>query len=392
MGINLSHFVRVSALLFVAFILPVKSNDAVALADHLPSYSALTQDAAICKANDDYSGAFNDDLLAVALDPSQGAAVADSLLLLTQNTPANLNLTSLAALPANSMPFDVLMSNTEAGLPGSDDKTIILVPRDSEPAEIDDPVEDWPFARAMYIYTAQGGGQASLLCSIHYQTTDTTGMAEHIGTLLSLLDRVYADRMVVSRADDSYPFHVWLCANAPVSNGGEQWRNNIYFYDISNPRSSIEWIREIAHEFSHLAFQAVGGTYTDPEAFANGYLGERLLVRWLSQGTAGGAVSVESAWKGTFAGYYNFNRLLIAPPLKEFAAYGLNRTKLAERNADGMRYLIGMLLTVDDRCGSAAVGNCLQTIADQHSSDPNLLYDPVSVLLKHTPAGKVHKP
>jgi hypothetical protein len=387
MDINLYVLVRVSVLLFVSLILPLR----LALADDnslsTPDYDTLLSNANTCDANQDYSGAFSDEVQAVELNPDRGDGVARLLQTLTQTTPTTISVTALTALPVKVVPIEVSMNRTEPGVPNSLFQTIIITPDSALPSEVDDPVDGWPFNRAMYIYSTDGADKATLLCTIHYQTGDYAAIARRMGALLALLDKVYTEKMLVSRADDSYAFDVWLCPTAPVSNGGEQWRNNIYFYDVTDSRSSIEWIREIAHEFSHLAFHAVGGSYTNPEAFANGYLGERLLVRWISRGAGGGGQSLESVWRGTFAGYYNFNRLLIAPPIADFKAFGLNKSRLKERDAKGMRYLIGMMLTIDDRFGSAAVGQLLQALADQHSSDPNLLYDPVHALLRTTLAG-----
>ena len=381
MRISSSHLIRLIVLLFVAFFLiaiPITRADNVL---EPQSYASDIQNAKTAIANQDYSAAFNSYLLANLSDSAQPAATIGSLTVLEQNTPSSIDLSTIVKLPTSGLPFNVIFQNTEAGSAHSDYKTVFIVPNDELTNDQEDPVDNWPFSRAAYVYTTRSGLKANLLCTVYYQTTDYSDLAHHIGALLALLDDVYYQKMFVSRADDSYPFNVWLCSTAPVSNGGEQWQNNIYFYDIGDDRSSIEWIREIAHEFSHLAFRAVGGQYTFPEAFANGYLGERLLVRWLSRGAAGGAPSVEAAWTRTFGGYPNFERLLINPALKEFTSHGLNKTELAQKDGTGMRYMIGMMLYLDDVCGSAAVGSALQSIADQHSSDPDLLFEPVKAAL-----------
>jgi len=378
---NTTSFVRLSAIVFVAlFFHSVRSASADPTTPNL-IYTTDVQHAENASANGDYETSFNDYALAIAADPTQPSAQTAALNILEQNTPHSINLTSIQNLPTSGLPFDVAIENTEAGAVNTDYKTVIIVPHGPLTPELDDPVENWPFGRSAYVYSTRGESNALLLCTMHYQSPDYSTLGARIGSLLALLDVVYAQKMDISRADDSLPFHVWLCSTAPVSSGGEQWRNNIYFYDVGDERSSIEWIREIAHEFSHLAFPAVGGSYTEPEAFANGYLGERLLVRWLDEGAAGGAPSVEATWKGTFAGYPNFDRLLIAPSLAEFKKHALNKDSLSQLDAEGMRYLIGMMLRVDDVCGSAEVGAILQGLADKHSTDPNDLYDSVKAAL-----------
>jgi hypothetical protein len=171
-----------------------------------------------------------------------------------------------------------------------------------------------------------------------------------------------------------------------MGNGGEQWQDNIYFYGVQDQRSSIEWIREIAHEYSHMAFPIVGGDYTSPESWANGYIGERLLLRWIARGAAGGSSTLEKIWKSTFAGYANFDKKLIAPPLALFARNPLSSQWLSKRDANGMNYLIGMLLTVDDKAGAASCAELLWSLPQSAVVSPNLLLPRVRLLLsaKHS--------
>jgi hypothetical protein len=375
--ISLTFYFRLSATLFVAMFLVSTRLSLADPVDDNQIYATEIQNGKIALANQDYVAAFNDFLLANQSEPTQPDAINDVLTTIEQNTPNSIDLTTIVRSTGPSRPFNIMTSPTEVGTLHFDYKTIVIVPTVPLPTDALDPVDNWPFSRSAYVYSSSDGSKANLICTMHYQSADIANLALHMGKLLALLDDVYTQKMAAARADDGYPFNVWLCDTAPVSSGGEQWQNNIYFYDVGDDRSSIEWIREIAHEFSHLAFQAVGGTYTFPEAFANGYLGERLLVRWLARGSSGGRPSVEADWGRTFAGYPNFDRLLLAPALKEFSAHGLTKIELARRDDVGMRYMIGMMLYVDDNCGSATVGSILQSIADQHSAEPNLLYEPV---------------
>jgi len=72
--------------------------------------------------------------------------------------------------------------------------------------------------------------------------------------------------------------NVWLAEKGDA--GGESYNDSIYLQEVGTPRSPTEWVREISHEFSHQAFPVVGG-YTQPEWGANGFMGERLFLRWL---------------------------------------------------------------------------------------------------------------
>lgn len=84
--------------------------------------------------------------------------------------------------------------------------------------------------------------------------------------------------------------HFYLCFGGEA--GGEQLFdedeegdrrkkvNTIYIYQIQNLRQPLEMAREVAHEYGHATLPAVGGFKT-PEDWANGYLGEKLFLRYL---------------------------------------------------------------------------------------------------------------
>ncbi len=79
--------------------------------------------------------------------------------------------------------------------------------------------------------------------------------------------------------DDEGLVHVYLCEPGPA--GAEQYENNIYFYDIDQPRTAAEWAREVAHELGHSLLPAVG-RFDEPEEMGGGLLGERLFTQWLA--------------------------------------------------------------------------------------------------------------
>ena len=56
--------------------------------------------------------------------------------------------------------------------------------------------------------------------------------------------------------------------------------NTIYLYQIQNLKDPVELAREVAHEYGHATLPAVGG-FKDPEDWGNGYLGEKLYLRFL---------------------------------------------------------------------------------------------------------------
>ncbi len=186
-----------------------------------------------------------------------------------------------------------------------------------------------------------------LLCRLHFLDDGDAPLAARMGALLTLLHRTQVAKTGQEPDGGSEPFDVWLCRRG--ADGGDEWHRNIYFYDLDTPRSSIEWIREIAHEYGHMALPPIGG-YAAPEYWANGYYGERLLVRWLAD-TPGGPALVERVW-GDFSGWPNFERLLITPAIALYKASGPDSALASRTDEEGMRYLIGQMLVFDDKYGA----------------------------------------
>lgn len=281
-------------------------------------------------------------LFLFCLTPSlcQPDAARDAEARVTQGLPDTLPSSTLDGLPIDVTPVP---------------EGVLVVPKPFLPTPATDPAQGQSFSKITYLYT--GTDALSVFCRVRYTDTSDAPLAARMARLLRLLSQTLHDKTGWEADGSDTPFDVWLCrAGKP---GGEQFGRNIFFYELDAPRSSIEWVREIAHEFSHLALPPIGG-YTDPEYWASGYLGERLLVRWLER-TPGGAARVEATW-GNFSGAANFNRLLIAPALALYAKIGPSPKWLARTDADGMRYLIGQALTVDDKYGARALGEAFAAL------------------------------
>ncbi len=241
----------------------------------------------------------------------------------------------------------------------------LVVPRPYLPTEASEPQHGGKFAKVSYLYTPGTGAftqSYALLCAVHYSSEADAPLAGRIGRLLALAHHTLVEK-TGREAAGTAPFNVWLCAGG--AGGGEQWRSNLYLYDLGSPRSSIEWIREVVHEYSHLALPPIGG-YDAPEYWANGYLGERLLVRWFMREPKGPA-EVSALW-GDFSGARNFERLLIAPPLALYQKIGPSPKWLARHDEPGMRYLIGQALTFDDKYGSVRLGDALSRLPRFHEA------------------------
>ncbi len=357
-----------------------------ARADDYQDYQNHITQAELAKQRGDGENAFRNYLAALADYPNADLPENSLIGMLSNGLPEQMDPSILQSLPAASLPYTVSSFDLPDGDSGEPPHATLVVPRSSVPLhEATDPENGWPFSHVLYVYRSSGtdSEKASLLCAVHYQTLDDQSLARRTGSLLILLREAYQQKMGKAPLGDTHSFQVWLCRRAPDTGGGEEWHNNLYFYDTGDKRSSIEWIREIAHEYSHLAFPAIGGNYTDPEAWANGYIGEQLLIRWISRGAGGGPAALEQVWGETFTGYANFERILIAPDEHLYLAQGLSKKWLERTDAVGMRYLIGLLLWMDDHQGPQYVGNLLYALNAHHQTSPDSLYVPVLSMIHH---------
>ena len=269
--------------------------------------------------------------------------------------PDQLLTAQLAALPVDTATLPVGLG-------------LQVTPKPYLPTTATEPQHGGTFPRITYFYVlTDTAGTDQLLCRLHYTQMSDASLATRMGGLLTLLHRTLTQHLGRSPYGGTDPFDVWLCRQGAA--GGDEWHRNIYFYDLDDARSSIEWIREIAHEYSHMALPPIGG-YTAPEYWANGYYGERLLVRWLAR-TPGDPALVQQIW-GDFSGWPNFDRLLIAPAIALYKAHERDPVLAAQTDETGMRYLIGQMLVFDDKYGDKRLANALSDLPqarEAHGTD-----------------------
>lgn len=285
-------------------------------------------------------------------DPGSKAAAAALENAVCAGLPAKLDPSWLPDLPAETtvLPYGL---------------GTLVVPNAYLPTAATEPQHGAKFAKVSYLYLSSSSTSSTLtlFCTVHYPAESDAPLASRMTRLLALTHQTLVEKTGREAANGTAPFDVWLCTGGGA--GGEQWRSNLYFYHLETPRASIEWLREVVHEYSHLALPAIGG-YAAPEYWANGYLGERLLVRWFLRQPDGPA-EVSAIW-GDFSGAANFERLLIAPPLALYKKVGPSPVWLARRDEPGMRYLIGQALTFDDKYGSIRLGDALSRLPRFHEA------------------------
>jgi hypothetical protein len=74
------------------------------------------------------------------------------------------------------------------------------------------------------------------------------------------------------------PIDLWLTTEGKP--GGESVGRNLYLTAVGTARVPAEWLREIAHEYGHIAFPGMGGFTKTEDPWVDGDLGELLLIKW----------------------------------------------------------------------------------------------------------------
>ena len=194
--------------------------------------------------------------------------------------------------------------------------------------------------------------------SVHAPDAESLPFAKKVARLLMLLWNARHARLFPDHPGSAPIVEVWLTRQAApdlsADIGGEQFKNQIYLYNVALQRRPIEWTREIAHEYGHYALPGVSG-YTAPEEWANGVLGERLFLRWFGEDLAAKRFESDAL---PFVTPEDLNAYLgkqVAPLIRRVATEGLEAGQITRKDATGMDYYIGLALYLDAVYGSKAL-------------------------------------
>jgi len=150
------------------------------------------------------------------------------------------------------------------------------------------------------------------------------------------------------------PIDVWVTQKGPL--GAHAVGTDIYVYTAHVPRPPQEWLRVLAHEYGHVSFPGIDGFEATDDAYADGYLAELLLPKWL----AAGAVPQGIPWpvEGWQAEARAKRAALIAGAEGE-----PDETRLSGNDEAARDYFLGLALRTEERCGSRRLGEALKRSA-----------------------------
>lgn len=122
--------------------------------------------------------------------------------------------------------------------------------------------------------------------------------------------------------------------------------NTIYIYQIGTFTEPIEMARELAHEYGHAVLPPVGGFQT-PEDWGNGYLGEKLYMRYLMNQVVAKQLGPEDAMGATASELKQFAAKEIDPLWVPICRSGPNLKQIGGKGQKAMDAYLGLALYAD---------------------------------------------
>lgn len=241
---------------------------------------------------------------------------------------------------------------------------VILTPRLNQTSiSLSDPKHRWHFTVACYGYFRNEHlNYPELRFRVYAQQTEDLPTAQRVCRLLLRLQEVAWQKLRLQvNLQGERVLNVWLCRQG--NSGGEQWRNNLYIYSVQEISHPLEWLREVAHEFSHALLPGITG-YTAPEPWANGYTGERLFITWMESLLRSGQLSPDDVCGASATDVRNFVQQRCLPLLYRWTTSGFPHSDFARTDVAGMSALIGMVLYIDSVYGSGILRSTFARLAE----------------------------
>jgi hypothetical protein len=269
--------------------------------------------------------------------------------------------------PAQLLPGEVARQDANKETITAPTPGLLLTPKGAQ-ADGDEKYRQ-RYHAACYVYIGEvsaGSGSAQPVSyqrrfAVHAPELDALPLTKRVARMLLLLYGLNRDRLHYDHA-----FHqtvdVWLSGqSAPGSSpdvGGEQFKNQIYIYNIFAERKPIEWAREVAHEYGHYALPGISG-FKAPEEWANGVLGERLLLKWIGDDLQAGRMKADDLPFVKREDVDEYVSKQVTPLIRRIAHDGITEAALARRDAGAMDLYTGLALYVDTAMGTNALLNAI---------------------------------
>jgi hypothetical protein len=165
----------------------------------------------------------------------------------------------------------------------------------------------------------------------------------------------------------------WRAAGQLDSSPGE-----IMFFKMTAARDESEWLREIMHEYGHVALPSFDNFRPPLEPYSNGLLGETLGMLWAAGDPASWGVPAEASTPATSnAGLPAAVRAHVHDQARAALAFWLDKgpvsTLRRDPDAPGLQYLQGLAVYIERVYGAPVLAQALSPLAGKGVNAANPL-------------------
>ncbi len=141
--------------------------------------------------------------------------------------------------------------------------------------------------------------------------------------------------------------------------GAEQQRNLLYLYALDERLPPQEWLRELTHEYGHWVIPPIN-SFVEPEAWANGDLGERWFTLHLTEALRNRQVDTETTMGASLSDLERYLHRAVRPLIERMAREGLNPNRWRSRRREGYEEYLALALYADAVYRSERFGRAMR--------------------------------
>lgn len=228
------------------------------------------------------------------------------------------------------------------------------------PTPLPNPIID-PLHKTNFPYRVQGYWQErtpTLLFEVHAQRQTLYPYAERACRLLLESYRLARTQLGLEHSLlYGQTLRVFLMTEGKP--GAEQQRDLLYLYALDERVPPHEWVRELTHEYGHWIIPPIN-SFTEPEAWANGDLGERWFTHALVESVQAGELAPESLMGAEIPALQRYLQRAYHPLVERMAREGLNPNRWRSRSRTGYEEYLALALYADRTYGSERLGRAMR--------------------------------
>lgn len=292
-------------------------------------------------------------------------------------------LTALAAFVTVSTAFAQAMRVVDFPGPGEkESRFTIRMPLDKQDPPKTSPKQKWLFEWVSAAYGAQTLEESlKLRFRVFNQFRKETGDVSIPVSRMLLRLWDYNYRKLFQQHNDRYNggiVDVYLCFGGEaggeqlfdeeIENGFAKKVNTIYIYQIQTFTQPVEMAREVAHEYGHSQIPPIGG-FESPEEWGNGYLGEKLFMKWLRDDMRAKRLGPDDALGATLPEMESWVKTNVDPLWMKIARNGPDQALLAGKGPAAMNEYIGLSLWASSLLPNKAFARSLRLTGSVQAAD-----------------------